>query len=159
MTKTLGCSSLRQPNKGILARYPIRDWFSVDREIDVACTRYDTLAAAGEAPIPDVIKIDVQGLEYEVLNGFGDLLHNVVGVELEAHAYPIYTGQKLLSDIISYLDRYDLALRALRPQSVHGFANECVEFNAFFTRRSGASLDRLTGGSARIETCNRIWEL
>ena len=64
-----------------------------------------------KSPAPDAIKIDVQGFEFQVLQGFGSLLQHCLGIELEAHFYPIYRGQKLLHDIVSMLSDYGLVLR------------------------------------------------
>ncbi|CAO4138552.1 FkbM family methyltransferase [Methylorubrum aminovorans] len=159
LTKVLGCSSLRRPNETLLARYPIGDWFTPVGETSIPCRRYDEMSAEGSVPRPDVIKVDVQGFEYEVLVGFGELLYGVVGIELEAHFYPLYEGQKLIGDLVTYLDQYGLALRAIREQSYIGFAKECVEFNAFFTRRDSAGLDEIQDGHDKRNVCSKIWGL
>jgi FkbM family methyltransferase len=158
-TRDRSCSSLLRPDEGRLSRYPIlAERFEVESKIAIPCRRFDDLASRGEAPVPDVVKIDVQGYEYEVLRGFGDLLHRVVGVELETHLYSIYENQKLLIDIVSYLDSFDLALRALRPQSYETFRRECVEFNAYFTRRDW-TIDDIPNGDGKRQQCEWIWGL
>lgn len=43
--------------------------------ITVTVARADELVAHGHAPRPDVVKIDVEGYEVEVIEGFGPLLH------------------------------------------------------------------------------------
>jgi FkbM family methyltransferase len=48
----------------------------------VRSLRYDQLHAKGVVPVPHVVKIDFQGCEYEVLEGFGELLDQVLGIEL-----------------------------------------------------------------------------
>ena len=132
-----GCSSLLEPDFEELARYAVAPCFEVVSTVAVSCRRYDSLPAA---PPPDMVKIDVQGLEYEVLVGFGQYLDTVLGVELESHFYPIYKGQKLISDLVSLLAGHGLRLRTLRPQS--NFDRDYVEVNAYFTREGALDEDR-----------------
>ena len=49
-----------------------------------ACRRADTLIEHGY-PVPDVLKIDVQGAELNVLRGFGDALDGVETAYVELH--------------------------------------------------------------------------
>ena len=132
VTAGTSCSSLLEPNDDLLRAYTIAPLMRVTRQAVVSCVRYDQLAAEGVVPAPDVIKIDVQGFEYEVLQGFGDLLHSCLGVELEAHLYPVYKRQKLLADLVAYLGGYGLVLRHMRPTG--NFDGDCVEVDAWFTR-------------------------
>jgi FkbM family methyltransferase len=135
--RAIGCSSILEPNRETLDKYEkCRDWFDVIKESTVKCTTYAKLFEQKQVPAPDVIKIDVQGLEYQVLEGFGELLDYVIAVELEAHFYPMYKGQKLIGDIVSFLDKRDLALRKLQNQGYERFNNEILEVNAFFSKRN-----------------------
>lgn len=136
VTRNCRCSSLRKPNWNLLKFYPVKKRFEIVKKENVECYRYDELVAAGKAPVPQFVKIDVQGYEFEVLVGFGKLLHEVLAIELESHFYPIYEGQKSLMEIVNYLYEYDLILRKLEP---HGpFEGDLVEVNAFFTKRKNA---------------------
>ena len=133
IARAVACTSVLEPNPAVLRHYRAAGIFETERSITVPCARYDTLHAGGLAPQPDVLKIDVQGYEYQVLQGFGGLLQGVLGVELESHLYPIYRDQKLLGDLVALLDGYGLVLRAIRP--VPNFEGDIVEVDAFFTRR------------------------
>lgn len=135
LTRAIGCSSLLEPDPARLKGYRVAPWFEVTGRTSTRCRRYDSLHAEGRVPAPDVIKIDVQGLEYEVLSGFGDLLQSAVAIELEAHFYPFYKGQKLIGDITTLLDQHGFALRNIVPQGYQRFNNELAEMNAFFTTR------------------------
>jgi FkbM family methyltransferase len=133
VTAASSCSSLREPNHELLRGHAVAPLFETVRQMEVAATRYDDLFHRHLVPRPDVIKIDVQGFEYEVLQGFGELLHSCIGVELEAHFYPVYKGQKLLGEIIDLLAGSGFVLRDIRP--VHHFDGELVEVDALFTKR------------------------
>ena len=152
VTAAIGCSSLLEPDVARLSRYPVADWFRVVRTGEVQTRRYDRLHAEGLVPTPDVVKIDVQGLEYQVLQGFGSLLDNVIAIELEAHLQPIYCKQNLLGDIVMLLDRHGLGLRRIVPQGFERFGRELVEVNAFFTRRTSSVSVR-----ERIACVEDIW--
>jgi len=128
-----GCSSLRKPNFEVLDRYSIGKIFTTVGTAEVQCVRYDQLFASGEAPAPDAIKIDVQGFEYEVLLGFGHLLEDCLGIELEAHFVPVYLGQKLFADIVDILSYFGFAVRAIRQ--LPNYDGDFIEFDAYFTKR------------------------
>ena len=138
ITRHSGCSSLRRPSKAMLENFTIAPCFEVMGSVEVKCVRYDTLVESGEVQPPDFVKIDVQGCEYEVLEGMGRHLHGVLGIELEAYVYEIYEGQRNLADIIAFLEGHGLFLRELVPQ--RSFDEVYMEVNAFFTRRRSASL-------------------
>lgn len=50
-----------------------------------------------------IVKIDVEGLTYEVLEGFGDTLKDIIAIHLESEAYPIWEKQKTTNDIFQLL--------------------------------------------------------
>lgn len=54
--------------------------------------------------IPDVIWMDVQGFEYFVLIGLGDILKEVSFLHLESSEKPYYDGHILKDDIFKILD-------------------------------------------------------
>jgi FkbM family methyltransferase len=150
-------SSLLPPNTEYLANYEIRPHFVLERETEVPCMRYDVLVQQGRAPAPEAIKIDVQGFEYEVLLGFGGLLQNCLGIELETHFYQLYRGQKLLHDVISLLSNYGLVLRNL--EHVPHFDGDLVEVNAFFTKPRFVVRDFSPVQKRKFELLTKVWGL
>ncbi|MBA9067404.1 FkbM family methyltransferase [Methylorubrum extorquens] len=157
VTRSLGCTSLLDPNNKLLQPYTIAPAFRVTHEIEVDCERYDTLMVNGEVPQPDAIKIDVQGFEYQVLEGFGNALNECLGVKVEAHFRPIYHGQKLLHDMVDLLSRAGLSLRRLQP--VDHFDGDIVEVDAWFTcspeRAAALSEER----AAKLAFLEMVWEI
>ena len=138
------CSSILPVNHKIIDQYNVSKHFQFKKSSIMTCARYDSLARAqDDLPIPHIIKIDVQGFESRVLQGFGSLLHQCLAIELETHFYPIYTGQKLIHDIIDYLSDYDMVLRKLsnaRSRDLNGdphFDRDLVEVDAVFTKTKG----------------------
>ncbi|VVB42601.1 hypothetical protein RHAL1_00281 [Beijerinckiaceae bacterium RH AL1] len=158
LTASPGCVSLLVPNEEFLRQFSVISAFEVRDRIVVKCRRYDSLIAEGLVLPPDVIKIDVQGAEYDVLTGFGDSLHHCIGIELEAHLYPLYKGQRLLSDYIGLLEKFGLYLRKLSPPVNHfdGFA---VEFDAWFTCGPAKIATLSQSRLRKLELLERVWEL
>lgn len=58
---------------------------STDGNIEVEVNRADTLIEAGDLPVPDIMKIDVEGAEHGVLEGFGTYLSDVREIFVELH--------------------------------------------------------------------------
>lgn len=157
VTKSLGCTSLFTPNEDFLSHYSIAPAFQITNEFEVECVRFDSLVSTGEAPLPDVIKIDVQGFEYNILEGFGGALQHCLAVKTEAHLYQIYHGQKLLHDIVDLMYRSGLTLRRLQP--VKHFDGDIVEVDAWFT----CSADRINTLTAiqkrKLSFIEKVWQL
>jgi FkbM family methyltransferase len=151
------CSSIRQPDESRLSGYSVAPLFKTVKQITVECTRYDELFLANLVPVPDAIKIDVQGFEYEVLQGFGELLSHCLGIELEAHFYPIYQGQKLIGDIVDLLARHRFVLREIRP--VPHFDGDVVEVDAFFTRRRDDVSRFSSARQKKLALLTEVWGL
>lgn len=157
VTRHPGCCSLLEPNDEILKRYRIAPAFDVMRTINVSCQRYDTLHKLGQVPVPDVVKIDVQGFEYEVLEGFGDLLNECLAIELEAQFYPVYKNQKLIGDITTFLDGFGFSLRKASPQPA--FDGDAVEFNAYYTKRLNSMPAHAPSAEHKLSVVEKMWGL
>ncbi len=140
------CSSLLEPDQAALQSYLIAPIFDVRRVVPVEVDRLDAVVSRRNLPPPDFCKIDVQGAEMLILEGMGELLAGCSCLELETHIYPLYKGQALLGDIVSFLARFGLYLCRLDPQ--RHFEAEFVEANSIFCKRardlpSDAARDKL----------------
>jgi FkbM family methyltransferase len=152
-----GCTSLREADPTVLAGYKIAPLYAVEKRVTIECVRFDELHRAGEVPAPDVIKVDVEGYEHEVLSGFGELLHNVLGIESEAWFYPVFKGQKLLHDLVSMLAQFGLYLRRIEP--VEGFEGDLVCVNAYFTRGKAGQPNLTDEQKPKYALLRRVWGL
>ena len=76
LAETDGVAQLSIVTRGNNGLSSLRPWPDVDYEgtIMCPCARADTLVSHGSLPVPAVVKLDVEGLEAEVLRGFGRLL-------------------------------------------------------------------------------------
>ncbi|HEX3971045.1 MAG TPA: FkbM family methyltransferase [Stellaceae bacterium] len=152
-----GCSSMLDPDPATLDGYKIAPLYAAEQQVTIECRRYDELYHEGKVPAPDAIKVDVEGFEYQVLSGFGDLLQGVIGIETEAWFYPVFKGQKLLQDLVELLGTYDLRLRRL--EKVPGFEGDMVCVNAFFTRGRARHPDLTPGQQPKFALLERVWAL
>ncbi len=69
------------------------------REITVPCIRMDDFMKEHAIESFDFLKLDVEGCNYEVLEGFGKRLSDVKVLHIESEHKPIWEGQKLYADI------------------------------------------------------------
>lgn len=155
--KSYGCTSILTANMAFLNDYDVAQWFASERKAQVTCVRYDDLVSRGAAPAPDVIKVDVEGYESAVLDGFGDLLDDVLGIETEAWFYQGYQGQKLLHDLIARLSDFGLRLRWL--ETVPGFEGDLVCVNAYFTMQRKKYCTLSPARRAKFDVMSRVWRL
>ena len=159
ITENPTCISLRNPNQEFLAGYDIRQHLRVTGTQEVECTRYDVLYGQGIVPPPDAIKLDVQGCEYEVLLGFGALLQDCLGIELETHFYPLYREQRLLHEIIALLSEYGFVLRKLEQNKMDNFDGDLVEVDAFFTKPRSVVLSYDSIRRRKFDLLTEVWQL
>ena len=152
-----GCSSMLDADPETLTGSKIADLYKTEQQVMIDCKRYDELYREGKVPAPDAIKVDVEGYEYQVLLGFGELLHGVLGIEAEAWFYPVFKGQKLLHDLVAMLAVYDLRLRRL--EKVPGFEGDMVCVNAFFMRGKARHPDLTLEQQPKFDLLERVWAL
>lgn len=72
--------------------------------VKIEVTRLDTFALAHAWPQIDFLKIDVEGLTFEVLEGLGEFLQNVRCIQIETEYIPIWKDQRTQSDVYQLLE-------------------------------------------------------
>jgi FkbM family methyltransferase len=115
VTRATGASGMREPDVERLReiRWKAKqfekslgdDYFEVVATEEVEVRTLRTFAAEAGIDSVDYLKIDVEGTEYEVLEGADDLLARIGVVRVEVCFIPFRKGQRLFSDV-------DLLLRA-----------------------------------------------
>lgn len=120
LTRKRECSSVYKPNISLIES--LRDShhnqdigrFNIDKELKIDVVRLDSaldkvvddLIAKGhpkDSITVDKIKIDTQGSEFDILQGMGKYIDLVEEIEVEVEFVELYLGQKLFSDIDSFL--------------------------------------------------------
>lgn len=86
----------------------LKDWTKGDTQIDVDCVPGDSLVSNNEYEAPTVLKIDVEGAEYDVLQGLSQSLSESVRVVyLEPHGIDNEA-------VYNLLEKYDFTIE-LKP--------------------------------------------
>lgn len=81
-------------------------------EETVHIERVEDLIEQGVLPVPDIIKLDVQGFELEVLKGTGKYLSNATYLIIEVSFRKYYYGQPMFLDIANYLSGFNFDICA-----------------------------------------------
>jgi FkbM family methyltransferase len=83
------------------------DWTDVPMAelVDVPVRRFDSWAKENDVFLPayNTLSIDVQGMEMEVLEGFGDTLTGFEFLCVEMSERPVYDGEVPAADVIAWL--------------------------------------------------------
>lgn len=134
VTRHPGCMSLRRPNWELLSNYEIRSWFEIERTVDVRVRRIDELINEGELEPFDFLHVDVQGFEFQVLQGAGGHLRNATGLKLELHTVPLYEGEYSLFEVGSWLAKLGFQMIGVQQQGL--FEGDFIEANCFFLNKA-----------------------
>lgn len=116
LAKARTCSSLREPDPSVFGQYDFPGSLRntrghIDEKITVETRTLDDIAAEHNL-MPDVVKLDTQGTEYELIDdGARHTFSQISFAEIEVEFIPLYKGQKLFADI-------DLLMRDLGFQLI-----------------------------------------
>jgi FkbM family methyltransferase len=141
MTVSPACSSILEPNFEVLNAYPVSTCFAVTSHLSVHVTPIETLVKSGRMPAPHFVKCDAQGYDFEVLEGCGEVLDHILGIEVECQFKQVYKNQKTFIEIKAFLEQRGFILRDLKHQGAYEY--EVVEVNAFFSKRPYEVGDKL----------------
>lgn len=95
-----GCSSRYTANSELGRLFRRGDYYIHDGVAEVKARTLDDLVREGSAPPPSFIKIDVQGMEFDVFSGaVSALRESVVGIRTEVSFFAIYPGQPLFAEL------------------------------------------------------------
>jgi FkbM family methyltransferase len=89
-------------------------------KITIDSKRLDTFFNEQEISEIDILKIDVEGLSYEVIEGFGEKIKNVKIIHIENEHVQVWVNQKLYCDVEKLLITNGFVLLSIKagwPQS------------------------------------------
>jgi len=102
-------------------------------EESVALKKISTSIDQNILPVPDIIKLDVQGFELEVLKGAGHYLTHVSYLIAEVSFKEYYHNQPLFLDIGNYLSKYNFCIYAFGHSTPVG--HELGQIDVLFKKR------------------------
>lgn len=89
-------------NSGVSSIYS-KSWHGEQKQITISAIRMDTFMNKHNIKNIDFLKLDVEGANWDVLDGFGKRLSDVNAIHIEAEHVPVWQGQKLWNDIVEKL--------------------------------------------------------
>jgi FkbM family methyltransferase len=101
--------------------------------VDVAPLNY--FLKRSDICAPALLKIDVQGYEFEVLLGCENLLHSFDHIYCECSFVELYTGQKLVASIVDWLYQRGFSLAGIHNMSYDDFG-KAIQADFLFERSS-----------------------
>ena len=94
----------------------------------ITVRRGDHLVAAGEAPVPHLVKIDVEGAEYQVILGMQDVLRRPECrlILLEVHSDDLPRFGATVEDLVRILDQsgFQIEEQSTRGSETHWLARK-----------------------------------
>lgn len=81
-----------------------------------------------------VVKIDTQGFEQEVLEGCGDWLEEILGIQLELSIVQLYSGTFTWQETIECLTQRGFQLAAVEPGFADSRTGRMLQFDAVLLR-------------------------
>jgi FkbM family methyltransferase len=96
--------NLKYNNSGVssLKSHKINDK-NIFTDIEVESIRMDKFIQHNNIKEIDFLKVDVEGLSWEVLTGFGQDLKKVKAIQIESEYLPLWDGQKMWEDTYNIL--------------------------------------------------------
>ena len=104
VTKQPGCSSFLESNLELAKYYNRKEWFEVEESIDTDTITFGQFLRIYDNPDPDFIKIDVEGMELEILQGLGDKIRNVLGMRVEVNYLAHRFEQAKFGELVSFME-------------------------------------------------------
>ena len=126
------CSSIKRVNKALLDDYGFHmDLYrDTGKRVPVRVKTLDDLL--GDDKAFDFIKLDIHGVEYEVLASMSDALwENATGIYVETKTIPFYEGEHTLDEIAKLMKDRKFCWLFSRDDAGHPF---CSEYDVFFVK-------------------------
>jgi len=133
ITRSLGCFSLFVPNSEFLRRFADPGRYDVVEQRTIHTKPLSTFDRQ-----PHFIKVDAQGAELAILEGAGEMLGSVIGIEVEVEFAPLYRQQPLFADVDRFLRSRQFELCDLNRFFWRDQTNEqmrCVFADALYFKR------------------------
>jgi len=142
--KGVGMSSFLEPDMNYLNNFYWFDEFSkIVKKIKIKTKKLDDIREK-----IDLLKIDVQGYEYEIIQHGKEKVKNSLVIQLETSPIPLYKNEKTSSEVINQLEKLGFSLhmfnkvntKPFKPMKInnsiyqglhHLFQLDCVMINNF----------------------------
>jgi len=131
-------SSLKPATSALLAALP-RSRAGVSVEVDVT-TIADLLPRHARGGERIFLKIDTQGLDWDVLRGAEPVLDRIAGIQVEMSLLPLYDGETDYLAILNYLDGHGFRPHILTERTFSRRLSRQLQIDGVFFREGAAPL-------------------
>jgi FkbM family methyltransferase len=117
-------STMLPPNTAIGDAFDKPQFFDVEETTQVDVIRLDDALDQFDIRNPDYLKLDVEGAEFEILEGAAQTLSTLSAIRVEVCFIEVRQGQRLGMEVGHYLERLGFRLMhmtELNPWRVHGY--------------------------------------
>ena len=135
ITKLKGCSSILEPNTELLKDFQCGSWFDIEKKIPVLTTSFEQFCLS--LPDLDYIKIDLQGIESDLLTAYPQITNLATGISLEVQFEELYKQQKTFDHIHPLLRNNGFSLIKLHEESDF-YDGYCLEANCSYLKKTSA---------------------
>jgi len=144
MTNTPTGSSILPFNEEAILDYVDSDYLYPIRKVEIDTIRTSEAFDRAKIQHLDIIKLDVQGAEFEILQGLDDSrFSTLLCAEFEINFHNAYLGQGSFSEIQEFLESKGLKIYDLRLARAYGVLNgksvDASHFGAYANSRSVSS--------------------
>ncbi len=118
-------SSLYEPNHEILQRFGPTSYGALAKVIDVPLMTLSDFIDKYQRPVPDLLKLDVQGAELDILGQMRpEHLRPIIAVQAEVSFVSFYKKQPLFADVDAFMRQQGFVLFDLLPVRTYRFEGE-----------------------------------
>ncbi|MBU1012535.1 MAG: FkbM family methyltransferase [Bacteroidetes bacterium] len=103
LTNEPGCSSILCPNNEFLSKFYLSERWEVEKQIKIQTIPLKKILVTNNI-LPDIVKIDVQGLAFQVLIGMGnEFISDSLFFEIEVEYNEMYKGEHFFPEIYNLM--------------------------------------------------------
>lgn len=125
VTKRPSGSSLYPPNPEIMLKFGPPSYGSLAKVVDVPLLTLSDFIDKYRRPLPDLLKLDVQGAELEILRAIrSEHWAGLLGVQTEVGFVEFYQGQPLFGDVDQFMRSQGFHMFDLLPVRSYRFEGE-----------------------------------
>jgi FkbM family methyltransferase len=118
-------SSLYRPNEDVIFRFAAPSYGKIAKILDVPLMTLSDFIDKYQRPLPNLLKLDVQGAELDILkNTRQEHWHDLLAVQAEVEFVSFYEGQPLFHDVDAFMRQQGYVMFDMLPVRAYRFEGE-----------------------------------